>query len=654
MAAILEWAGPLFLLAAPLCGSCRSYQASTALIGLGLMVLMHIYIIVHLPFIDVFAINLIPILWSIYCFWMTCVGFDYVDLWLMPLPLKLCFVGFALQTVYGQIYTDRVCYQNCYRFWSGNFSFSWFLMTDSAIEKIKSRVISTAVFPPSEDLKASGLMAEWECDFFAYFAVGMLWAVMPSQRLLPLMVHEVTKGKALHELNLMPAWAVVNHCMGSASNDDGRVTQLLPRLQEVVNFESGECVCLRCKSCSGFGGKMAYEAVDLSDGQLFSGVWEVADAVKLRKPSDTQELLSKIPLRPAGPKKRRGDVEMVRMLLEADAHVRSGNSDAFNALKLATEQGFTDVVQLLLEFRANVDSTDDRCNHFRTCLHKAASRGFVDVAKLLLKAKADKDRVDKEGNTALSLAAAEGKSEAAAVLLNAAAAIDKENHEGQTPLFRASLQSQEDMTGLLLRAGADSNRGDAVGDTPLIIAAKWGSTDIVRLLLAARANADGPNKARQTPLLVASMRDCRSITHLLLLANADTEKGDDDGHTPLILAAEAGHVQIAHLLLQFGADINKTNHAKQTPLFVASENAWLNMCRLLLDSGADQDKTDHRGRTPFAMASEEENQGVARMLQEDAWRKGSANPSEDKKRRRHSPPPRWPGVRREDHWAPLV
>ena len=105
MAAILEWAGPLFLLFAPFCGS---YQASSALIGLGLMVLMHIYIIVHLPFIDVFAINLIPILWSVYCFWMTSVGFDYVDLWLMPLPLKLCFVGFSLQTVYGQIYTDKV------------------------------------------------------------------------------------------------------------------------------------------------------------------------------------------------------------------------------------------------------------------------------------------------------------------------------------------------------------------------------------------------------------------------------------------------------------------------------------------------------------------------------------------------------------------
>eukprot|EP00439_Symbiodinium_sp_Y106_P057095 s169_g8.t1 len=106
----------------------------------------------------------------------------------------------------------------------------------------------------------------------------------------------------------MPAWAVVNHCMGSASNDDGRVTQLLPRLQEVVNFESGECICLRCKSCSGFGGKMAYEALDLCNGQLFSGAainnqfswsrpWEVSDAVKLRKPSDTLELLSKIPLR---------------------------------------------------------------------------------------------------------------------------------------------------------------------------------------------------------------------------------------------------------------------------------------------------------------------------------------------------------------------
>ena len=105
MAAILEWAGPLFLLFAPFCGS---YQVSLTLLGLGLMVLMHIYIIVHLPFIDVFAINLIPILWSIYCFWLTSVGFDYADLWQMPLPLKLCFVGFALQTVYGQIYTDQV------------------------------------------------------------------------------------------------------------------------------------------------------------------------------------------------------------------------------------------------------------------------------------------------------------------------------------------------------------------------------------------------------------------------------------------------------------------------------------------------------------------------------------------------------------------
>ncbi|CAE7947580.1 cdtl-7 [Symbiodinium sp. KB8] len=189
MAAILEWAGPLFLLFAPFCGS---YQTSLAFIGLGLMVLMHIYIIVHLPFIDVFAINLIPILWSIYCFWMASVGFDYADLWQMPMPLKLCFVGFALQTVYGQIYTDQVCYQNCFRFWSGNFSFSWFLMTDSAIEKMKmSRVISTADFPLSEALKASGLMAEWECDFFAYFALGLLWSIMPSQRLLPLMVHEV-------------------------------------------------------------------------------------------------------------------------------------------------------------------------------------------------------------------------------------------------------------------------------------------------------------------------------------------------------------------------------------------------------------------------------------------------------------------------------
>ena len=137
--------------------------------------------------------------------------------------------------------------------------------------------------------------------------------------------------------------------------------------------------------------------------------------------------------------------------------------------------GFADIVELLLAFQADTESTETAFR--RTCLHIAATRGFLDVARLLLQAKADKDRTDKNGNSALALAAGEGQAEVVSLLLKAAAAKDNTNVEGQTPLFRACMQGQDDVAGMLLHAGADRDKSDLAGDTPLIIACKWNNMD---------------------------------------------------------------------------------------------------------------------------------------------------------------------------------
>ena len=84
-------------------------------------------------------------------------------------------------------------------------------------------------------------------------------------------------------------------------------------------------------------------------------------------------------------------------------------------ISMYLRNGFADIVELLLAFQADTESTETAFH--RTCLHIAASRGFLDVARLLLKAKADKDRTDKNGNSALALAAAEGQAEVVSLLL---------------------------------------------------------------------------------------------------------------------------------------------------------------------------------------------------------------------------------------------
>ena len=99
-----------------------------------------------------------------------------------------------------------------------------------------------------------------------------------------------------------------------------------------------------------------------------------------------------------------GHTEIVRYLAglpEVDLNYRDTENN-YTALQHAVEEGYTDVVQVLLEAGADVDT---RGNLGRSPLLYVCASGELDVVKMLVRAGAEVRATDDEGDTCLILAA---------------------------------------------------------------------------------------------------------------------------------------------------------------------------------------------------------------------------------------------------------
>mmetsp|Transcript_113224 Transcript_113224/g.320468 ORF Transcript_113224/g.320468 Transcript_113224/m.320468 type:complete len:574 (-) Transcript_113224:79-1800(-) len=301
-AAVVEWGGPLLLfLTDDVLESINlgGLGFSPVNVGLFLLVSMHCYIILHLPFSDVNMINTLPILLALYFFRVANLGFDYADFMAMPLALKVVLLCFLAHMIYGQRRTDKICYMNCWRFWAGNWPQSWFILTDAAVEKLNTKIVARGPFDPFADATKLGLLPEWEIDYVTIRVSCHMWLTQLCARIFPSLLNEVTNGRPLHETNMVYGMALTNHCLGSASNCTIRAHTMLPRLQRLAQFEEGECIWICCWSFPSFGSSARYQVIDLKKGELLSGKWSVSDAMSLAKPSDGEALARTFPLKAA-------------------------------------------------------------------------------------------------------------------------------------------------------------------------------------------------------------------------------------------------------------------------------------------------------------------------------------------------------------------
>ncbi len=157
---------------------------------------------------------------------------------------------------------------------------------------------------------------------------------------------------------------------------------------------------------------------------------------------------------------RRGDLELVRSLVERGADPKAGDENDWTPLEEAARNGHLEVVRFLVEHGARLRPVAPGSTLLpgSTPLHEAALGGHLDVVSFLVEHGADPNVL---------------------------------NIFRQTPLHFAAYYCALDVVRFLLRHGADPNAWDDKKMTPLDRACEIGSFRIVEELIWSGADPEG-------------------------------------------------------------------------------------------------------------------------------------------------------------------
>ncbi|KAN0076279.1 hypothetical protein V8E54_006421 [Elaphomyces granulatus] len=234
---------------------------------------------------------------------------------------------------------------------------------------------------------------------------------------------------------------------------------------------------------------------------------------------------------------------MVRLLEEKDPDTK--DSFGRTPLSYATERGNARVVELLLDYNADLNS---KCEDG---WHQKGNKGVVE---LLLKNGVQPDFEDESRHTPLSLAIEGGYAAVVELLLVQGVKVDY--RYGLTPLSRAAENGDKGVVELLLKNRAQPDFEDENSCTPLSRAIEGGHAAVVELLLAQGVKVDyryrlrrpwDPNGIR-TPLSQAAENGNKAVVELLLKNGAQPDLEDEEGYTPLLQAFNEGNTDIVRLL----------------------------------------------------------------------------------------------------------
>ena len=254
------------------------------------------------------------------------------------------------------------------------------------------------------------------------------------------------------------------------------------------------------------------------------------------------------------------------------------------ALYLACEKGYSDIVKLLLERKADAMICDAAPSSLRdamkySALTVAARNGNVEVMKLLLSSGVDRESRDDASRTALWTAAANNKPNVVQCLCEAKANVNAYGRNKETPLSIAVYRCYVEVVKTLLTYGEGIDLEICAGSqnlTPLFRAVKDNQPEIVELLCKAGAKVNVYSED-STPLTKAASEGYTEIVKTLLTygKGIDVEMKPKSGWkaTPLFYAAYGGHTEVVEDLCKVGADLNagcEYGIKWETPISIAS------------------------------------------------------------------------------------
>ncbi|KAF3005617.1 hypothetical protein E8E13_002525 [Curvularia kusanoi] len=221
-----------------------------------------------------------------------------------------------------------------------------------------------------------------------------------------------------------------------------------------------------------------------------------------------------------------GNVEIVRLLLEAGADIEAETEDNGTALHIAAHEDHEDVVRLLLEEGASRCIEVEDCGH-KTALDVAIFEGSVASVRLLIEEGAEvKD-------DQLFFPGCWRNEEIAQLLLEHGADVNAENSDGDSVLQDAVFYSKtnKEFLKLLMDQGADVEAEGSDGWTPLHYAVSGGNVVAVRLLLAKDVDIEAKTDEERTPLFLAILEDKRKIARMLIDQGASIDALKDKGRS---------------------------------------------------------------------------------------------------------------------------
>ena len=172
-----------------------------------------------------------------------------------------------------------------------------------------------------------------------------------------------------------------------------------------------------------------------------------------------------------------GHTETVRYLVSFPEVDVNHAGDDWTSLHWAGQQNHPDVVEVLIDAGANIDTIDEE--GFSPLL-RASKDASLDTVKMLVKAGADVSLTDNDGDTCLILAACYGHIETVrALLCMPEVDVNQSNDMGATSLNRAVFKKRADVVQVLIEVGADVEVKDVKGRTLLHCACKAGKLEIV-------------------------------------------------------------------------------------------------------------------------------------------------------------------------------
>lgn len=249
-----------------------------------------------------------------------------------------------------------------------------------------------------------------------------------------------------------------------------------------------------------------------------------------------------------------------------------------------------------------------------TGLMLAAINGHTEIMDLLIQYNADVNRTDNDGMTALLYALLYSNDEIVYRLFPLIDEIDHQNEEGFTALMFISQTDNISFAQYAVYRGANVNHTNRLGISPIMYASAFGNFFVVDFLHFHGANMDHQSDDGSAAIHMAAYYGHEEVMGLLLELGTDINMLDSRGNTPLIYAVMARNPVAVWYLMESGANPEIVNNFDFTALSIAISRENTGIVELLTSYDFIEPDPSEKRNTVLARAYYSGNSEIVNLL----------------------------------------